>query len=201
MCIYYKSKVIDICFIDLLRYNKKVLNKNRKYYMSTKTIQYQICTKLQPQYHHCIIFTGGGLGFQDNFHTIICLFWSECSELLENLDEMFPRHYMHSSIFNMFKSSNTHLCTYIHDERHIIEKLVFFMTTFIVMSVVMHELLPVHGKHSFKIINEWYYVHKYVCNMLYLKPQACKVCESAYRERFNYTQLTIQKVWTYHMEL
>ena len=35
---------------------------------------------------------------------------SVASELLENVEEMFPRYYMHSDLFSMLKSSTTHQC-------------------------------------------------------------------------------------------
>ena len=50
-------------------------------------------------------------------NSVICLrptfYYQFTSELLENLEEMFPRYYMDSNISGMFKySTNTIVCTH-----------------------------------------------------------------------------------------
>ena len=48
-----------------------------------------------------------------NQHSIISK--GIASELLKNNEEMFPRYYMHSDVFNIIKSPTTHYCSIVYD--------------------------------------------------------------------------------------
>ena len=92
--------------------------------------------------------------YKSIFHTITICLWSThflnisssseafASELLEILKEMFPRYYMHSDMFIMFKSSATHWCViqYVHlIAQHTTEDLILVVQYYQHFNKVFHQ--------------------------------------------------------------